>query len=119
MNVDEAVRLINHGCTIMDGWKVNAICTPLSVYVTVSAWCKDSDAAFKGNLYPPMSWVNQEHALPSYLISHWTSENLSDWLWAQVKGLLLHEAAEWFVWQGERPYYPHTSRAPAVVSFPV
>lgn len=91
---------------------------PSRLKVSVGFYTEDSNAAYRGERVSPTLPVAIVVAIDAEQVYKLTPDRLGDWVYSHVKQALLHEAGEWFIWQGERPYYPHARSVGGAVTFP-
>lgn len=104
MSYDEVVELV--GSIKFHDWRFKVHpqwWSPTMAAITVGFEAPDSDAAFKGDPDPQVGWTQFIMAVS---LPYLTPERLLRDIWDRVRDALLHEAAEWFVARGERPFYP-------------
>lgn len=98
---DELVTLVDH-CTYRPGWEVSLASRHRG---QGSAGLTLTIVAVGPNSYPPHNPLRVAHLFPvppaSYDVRSWRR-----WLFERFRDVELHEAMEWFVIDGEKPYAP-------------
>ncbi len=88
------------------GWDISAHVINDQYEIRVSGFVLDSAEALAGVSEPRVIQVMTRTALhPATL----TGDNLIDFIWFAVRQTEEHECGEWFIVDGQRPYYPHSN----------
>lgn len=117
MNMEEAARIIRE--TKYRNWWFAVAEHPIHLVVTIGFYTENSDLVFEGRAAGPTMPVTLEFAIDGLQVMQMDAKRLGDWVYSHVKQILLHEAGEWFIWQGDRPYYPHARSVGGAVTLPI